>query len=75
MPPNTTLSSQCPGSYAGRPRLKALKDRHLFLPRRTMIPADVQSICTASIDLNRVGSHWEQIVRLGRLLRTVFLCD
>jgi hypothetical protein len=73
MPPNTTLSSQCPGSYAGCPRLKALKDRHLFLPRGTMIPADVQSICTASID--RVGSHWEQIVHLSRLLRTVFLCD
>jgi TnpA family transposase len=25
------------------PRLKALKDRHLFLPRRTIIPASVQS--------------------------------
>jgi hypothetical protein len=44
--------------------LKALKDRHLFLPRGTIIPASVQSICSASVDLQRVGSHWEQIVHL-----------
>src|SRR5271155_1873606 len=46
------------------PRLKALKDRHLFLPRGTIIPAGVHSICTGSVDLNRIGSHWEQIVHL-----------
>jgi TnpA family transposase len=91
------------------PRLKALKDRHLFLPRGTAIPASVQEICRASVDLERIRSHWEQIVHLvasvhsghtsathvtarfgsasrgdplyeaivhlGRLLRTVFLCD
>jgi TnpA family transposase len=91
------------------PRLKALKDRHLFLPRGTPIPASVQEICRASVDLERISSHWEQIVHLvasvhsghtsavhvtarfgsasrgdplyeavvhlGRLLRTVFLCD
>ena len=92
------------------PRLKALKDRHLFLPRGTSIPASVQEICRASIDLERIRSHWEQqivhlvaslhsghtsathvtarfgsasrgdplyeaIVHLGRVLRTVFLCD
>jgi TnpA family transposase len=91
------------------PRLKALKDRHLFLPRGTPIPASVQEICRASVDLERIRSHWEQIVHLvasvhsgytsathatarfgsasrgdplyeaivhlGRLLRTVFLCD
>jgi TnpA family transposase len=91
------------------PRLKALKDRHLFLPRGTEIPASVQEICSASVDLQRIGSHWDRIVHLvasvhsghtsavyvtarfgsasrgdpfyeavvhlGRLLRTVFLCD
>jgi TnpA family transposase len=91
------------------PRLKALKDRHLFLPRGTQIPASIEQICRASVDLERIGSHWEQIVHLvasvhsghtsavhvtarfgsasrgdplyeavahlGRLLRTVFLCD
>ncbi len=91
------------------PRLKALKDRHLFLPRGTQVPASIEQICRASVDLERIGSHWEQIVHLvasvhsghtsavhvtarfgsasrgdplyeavahlGRLLRTVFLCD
>ena len=91
------------------PRLKSLKDRHLFLPRGTSIPAGVQEISRASVDLRRIHSHWEQIVHLvasvhsghtsathvtarfgsasrgdplyeavvhlGRLLRTVFLCD
>jgi TnpA family transposase len=91
------------------PRLKALKDRHLFLPRGTAIPESVQEICNASVDLSRIEAHWEQIihlvasvhsghtsavnvtarfgsaargdpfyealVHLGRLLRTVFLCD
>ena len=91
------------------PRLKALKDRHLFLPRGTAIPESVQEICSASVDLSRIEAHWEQIihlvasvhsghtsavnvtarfgsaargdpfyealVHLGRLLRTVFLCD
>ena len=91
------------------PRLKALKDRHLFVPRGTTIPASVQAICCASVDLERIKAHWEPaihlvasvhcghtsavhvtarfgsasrgdplyeaVVHLGRLLRTVFLCD
>lgn len=46
------------------PRLKALKDRHLFLPRDTLIPDSVQEICSATVDLQRIGSHWDQIVHL-----------
>ena len=91
------------------PRLKALKGRHLFLPRGTAIPESVREICSASVDLERICTHWEQtvhlvasvhsghanavhvtarygsasrgdplyeaVVHLGRLLRTVFLCD
>ena len=91
------------------PRLKALKERHLFLPRGTAIPESVHEICSASVDLERIRSHWddtvhliasvhaghtsavyvtarygsasrgdplyEAVVHLGRLLRTVFLCD
>ena len=33
------------------PRLKALKDRHLFLPRGTAIPESIQEICRATVDL------------------------
>lgn len=40
-------------------RLKSLKDRHLSLPRGTPIPASIEQICRASVDLKRIGSHWE----------------
>ena len=91
------------------PRLKALKDRHLFLPRGTEIPESLRAICLANVDLQRISTQWDQAVHLiasvhsghtsavpvtarygsaargdplyeaishlGRLLRTVFLCD
>ena len=46
------------------PRLKALKDRHLYLPRGTSIPESIQQICSASIDLSRIAARWEQIIHL-----------
>jgi len=91
------------------PRLKALKDRHLFLPHGHEVPQILQPICEASLDLKQVPIHWDQWVhllasvysgntsaismmarfgsaargdplyevgvRIGRLLRTVFLAD
>ncbi len=90
------------------PRLKTLKDRHLFVPGGA-IPDSVRTICRATVDLDRIRKHWDEAVRLvasvhcehtsavhvtgrygsaargdplfealshlGRLLRTVFLCD
>ena len=41
-----------------------LKDRHLFLPRATVIPTSEREICRASADLQRISSHWDQIVYL-----------
>jgi TnpA family transposase len=46
------------------PRLKALKDRHLFLPRGAEIPASVRANCSATVDLERIRSHWEETVHL-----------
>jgi TnpA family transposase len=46
------------------PRLKALKDRHLFLPRGSDIPEALDAICHATIDLAKIAAHWEQIVHL-----------
>jgi TnpA family transposase len=46
------------------PRLKALKDRHLFLPHGRDIPEILRSICHANIDLAKITAQWEQIVHL-----------
>ena len=46
------------------PRLKALKDRHLFLPHGSDYPEILKSICHANIDLARIAAQWEQIVHL-----------
>ena len=36
------------------PRLKALKDRHLFLPRGCEVPEILKPICEASLDFSQV---------------------
>ena len=46
------------------PRLKALKDRHLLVPRGTGFPEAIRSICHAQIDLRKIVDHWEAIVHL-----------
>jgi TnpA family transposase len=46
------------------PRLKALKDRHLFLPRGAVIPQRIRSICHANVDLAKILAHWDEIVHL-----------
>lgn len=46
------------------PRLKALKERHLFLPRGCEVPEILQSICSAHLDLSRVSAHWDEFVQL-----------
>jgi TnpA family transposase len=46
------------------PRLKALKDRHLFPPRGTAIRASVHEICSATVDLERIRSHWDETAHL-----------
>ena len=46
------------------PRLKALKDRHLFLPRDSDIPESLISICHANIDLAKIAAQWDHIVHL-----------
>jgi TnpA family transposase len=46
------------------PRLKALKDRHLFLPRGCEVPAILKPICEASLDLSQIPIHWDRWVHL-----------
>lgn len=46
------------------PRLKTLKDRHLFLPRGYAVPEILKSICEASLDFSQVPQYWDQWVHL-----------
>jgi TnpA family transposase len=46
------------------PRLKALKDRHLFLPRGCEVPQILKPICEASLDFSHVPKHWDRWVHL-----------
>jgi TnpA family transposase len=46
------------------PRLKALKDRHLYLPRGSDIPEKLINICNATLNLDRVEAEWERWVHL-----------
>ena len=42
------------------PRLKELKQRHLFVPRGTRIPREIAAVCQASVDttLTRLPLCW-----------------
>jgi TnpA family transposase len=46
------------------PRLKALKDLHLFLPRGCEVPQILKPICNATLDLKSVPIHWDRWVHL-----------
>jgi TnpA family transposase len=46
------------------PRLKALKDRHLILPRSCEVPEILKSICEANLDFDQVPMYWDQWVHL-----------
>jgi TnpA family transposase len=50
--------------FAMCPRLKALSDRHLYLPRGCEVPEILKPICEASLDLSQVPTHWDLWVRL-----------
>ena len=47
------------------PRLKDLKQRHLYVPRGMPIPADVASVCVTNVDASLIASHWDALVRLA----------
>ena len=40
------------------PRLKELKQRHLFVPRGTKVPAEIAAVCEANVDVASIEKHW-----------------
>jgi TnpA family transposase len=47
------------------PRLKALSDRHLFLPRGSEVPESVRAIVRTRIDPPKIEAAWDRIVHLA----------
>ncbi len=47
------------------PRLKALSDRHLFLPKGAEVPQAVRAIVRTRIDPTKISSQWDRIVHLA----------
>ncbi len=47
------------------PRLKELKQRHLFVPRGTKVPAEIAAVCEANVDTALIEKHWDSLVHLA----------
>jgi TnpA family transposase len=52
------------------PRLKELKQRHLFLPRGMAIPAEIAAVCEASVNTDLIEKHWDTLVHLAASVMT-----
>ena len=47
------------------PRLKELKQRHLFLPRGMVVPAEIAAVCEATVNTDLIEKHWDTLVHLA----------
>ena len=47
------------------PRLEELKQRHLFLPKGMVIPAEIAAVCEASVNIDQIEKHWGAPVHLA----------
>jgi len=47
------------------PRLKELKQRHLYLLRGTEIPSEIAEVCVANVDTTLIEKNWDTLVHLS----------
>ena len=47
------------------PRLRELRQRHLFVPRGTKVPEEIAAVCDASVDAALIDAHWDSLVHLA----------
>jgi len=47
------------------PRLRELRQRHLFVPRGMKIPEEIAAVCEASVDPALIEAHWDNLVHLA----------
>jgi|TARA_R110000796_G_scaffold14299_6_gene46654 TnpA family transposase len=46
------------------PRLKELKQPHLYVPRGTVIPPEIVTVCEANVDTALIEKHWDTLAHL-----------
>lgn len=46
------------------PRLKELKQCHRYVPRGTVIPPEIATVCEANVDTALIEKHWDTLVHL-----------
>ena len=47
------------------PRLREIKQRHLFVPRGTKVPREIAAVRQASVDTMLIEAHWDSLVHLA----------
>jgi TnpA family transposase len=47
------------------PRLRALAQRRLFLPRGATVPKELVHVCSPQVDTTAIESHWDSLVHLA----------
>jgi TnpA family transposase len=52
------------------PRLRELRQRHLFVPRGMKVPQEIAAVCEASVDTALIEAHWDQLVHLAASVQT-----
>jgi len=52
------------------PRLKELKQRHLFLPRGTPVPPELAAVCRSDVNIDLIVLHWDSLVNLSASVLT-----
>ena len=52
------------------PRLKELKQRHLYLPRDMAAPENIAAVCRAQVDIQPIRTHWDSLVNLAASVKS-----
>lgn len=47
------------------PRLKDLKQRHLYLPKGMTIPSEIRAVCEANVRIDLIEKYWDEMVHLA----------
>ena len=52
------------------PRLKELKQRHLFVPRGMSVPVEIGAVCRSEVNPQLIVDQWDRLVNLAAAVRS-----